>query len=237
MSKFIKVAHAYVFAAVLLLFSACSNGTVKLSPAQFADKINTTPAPQLVDTRTPEEFNKGYLRGAVNIDWRNDDFEKNIQRLDKDRPVFLYCLSDNRSGKAARKMMRMGFKEIYDLKGGIISWRSSGMAIAGMRNAESGMDRLAYNKLLKDKKIVLVDFYAPWCEPCKKMAPYLQELDADANNGLDVVRINTDKETMISAELKVDALPTLILYKNGVEAWKHTGYISKEDLLHEIEQL
>jgi thioredoxin len=234
--KFLKFVGIYMLTGILVILTACSGHKNRLTPAQFADRINAAPGSQLVDIRTPDEFNKGFLEGAVNIDWRSDDFEKNIQKLDKDKPVLLYCLSDNRSGKAAKKMRAMGFKEVYDLKGGIISWRSNSMPVAGVHDA-SGMDKIAYNKLLTDNGLVLVDFYATWCEPCKKMAPYLEELDADPNNGLDVVRIDAEKEVAISTELRVDALPTLIVYRNGVEVWKHTGYISKEDLLEQITHL
>ena len=77
---------------------------------------------QLVDVRTEKEFNEQHIEQAININIEDVDFEKNIQALDKTKPVYLYCRSGKRSNKAAQKMSSMGFKKIYDLNGGILSW-------------------------------------------------------------------------------------------------------------------
>jgi len=79
---------------------------------------------QLVDVRTPQEYNQGAIDGAVNIDYFNQSaFDTSVDQLDRDRPVYLYCRSGNRSQKAAKKLIRMGFTEIYDLQGGYSAYR------------------------------------------------------------------------------------------------------------------
>ena len=78
---------------------------------------------QLVDVRTAAEFNEGAINGAINIDYFEQDvFDQKFDKLDKDQPVYLYCRSGNRSQKAAAKLETLGFKKIYDLKGGYMSW-------------------------------------------------------------------------------------------------------------------
>ena len=78
---------------------------------------------QLIDVRTPEEFAQGHIDGALNLNFYDDDFTQQLeQKLDKNRPVMLYCRSGNRSGQAASQMVTMGFKELYDLKGGFMAW-------------------------------------------------------------------------------------------------------------------
>lgn len=78
---------------------------------------------QLVDVRTPNEYNSGHIQKAINIDFFNSqNFQTQFQKLDKSKPVYLYCRSGARSQKAARKLLGMGFTEIYDLKGGYSSW-------------------------------------------------------------------------------------------------------------------
>ncbi|WP_338038988.1 rhodanese-like domain-containing protein [Maribacter litopenaei] len=79
---------------------------------------------QLVDVRTPAEYNGGHIKKAINIDFFNASHFKNaFEKLDKNQPVYVYCRSGARSQKAARKLVGMGFTEIYDLRGGYNSWR------------------------------------------------------------------------------------------------------------------
>ena len=72
--------------------------------------------------------------------------------------------------------------------------------------------------------LVLVDFYADWCGPCKMLAPILEELD------IDVVKVNTDKYGEIAMKYGILSIPTLILFKDGVEIAKEIGFRSKEEL-------
>jgi rhodanese-related sulfurtransferase len=79
---------------------------------------------QLVDVRTPNEYKGGHIKNAVNIDFFNhSNFILSFSKLDKEQPVYLYCRSGNRSQKAARKLDSLGFKKIFDLKGGYMSWK------------------------------------------------------------------------------------------------------------------
>ncbi len=78
---------------------------------------------QLVDVRTAKEYQRGHIGNAINIDFFNaGEFQKSFEKLQKDKPVYLYCQSGNRSQKAARKLIQMGFEKVYDLKGGILRW-------------------------------------------------------------------------------------------------------------------
>ncbi|RDY60069.1 rhodanese-like domain-containing protein [Flagellimonas nanhaiensis] len=78
---------------------------------------------QLVDVRTPREYGAGHIKNAKNIDFfQRSSFEAGFSKLEKGKPVYLYCQSGNRSLKAARRLVAMGFSEIYDLKGGYRAW-------------------------------------------------------------------------------------------------------------------
>ncbi|MFX0556609.1 rhodanese-like domain-containing protein [Maribacter sp. CXY002] len=79
---------------------------------------------QLVDVRTSLEYTSGHIKNALNIDFFNaNTFQREFEKLDKDKPVYLYCRSGARSQKAAYKLLDMGFTKIYDLKGGYNNWR------------------------------------------------------------------------------------------------------------------
>jgi rhodanese-related sulfurtransferase len=77
---------------------------------------------QLIDVRTPAEFNQGHVKGALNMDVTDANFEKDLQQLDKQKPVYIYCRSGHRSNTAAKRMEKACFNTIYDLKDGINSW-------------------------------------------------------------------------------------------------------------------
>jgi len=75
------------------------------------------------DVRTPSEFNSGHIKKAINVDFFNpSNFNNYFEKLDKEKPVYIYCRSGARSKKAARKLLHMGFAQVYDLKGGYNSW-------------------------------------------------------------------------------------------------------------------
>jgi rhodanese-related sulfurtransferase len=147
----------------------------------------------LLDVRTAEEFEKGHLSKALNIDWNGDDFVAKIAPLDKSKPIFIYCLSGARSAAAAAKMRSDGFKTVVELQGGILKWRASNLPeTKGDPVKTAGMSQPDFEALLKTEKLVLIDFYADWCAPCKKMAPYLEEIKAEMAEKVSVVRINAD---------------------------------------------
>ena len=81
---------------------------------------------------------------------------------------------------------------------------------------------------------VLVDFWAPWCGPCRIIAPHLEELAAERDD-LRVVKLNTDENPQISAQYEVLSIPTLILFKHGQVATKVIGAMPKKRLEAELE--
>lgn len=82
----------------------------------------------LVDVRTPEEFNSGHLKFAKNIDYNGKEFKTQIAQLDKSKPVYLYCRSGNRSGKAADTLATLGFASYYNI-GGFETLKSEGFPV------------------------------------------------------------------------------------------------------------
>ena len=78
---------------------------------------------QLVDVRTPEEYNAGHIDDAININvLEADTFNKKVLSLDKEKPVYIYCKVGGRSNKASQILKELGFKTIYDYSGGYTEW-------------------------------------------------------------------------------------------------------------------
>ncbi len=233
--KYILVSLA-VFA---LFFYGCGHGQSRsnntiLNATAFAEKIKEHPSASIVDVRTPEEFSKGHLVNAKNIDWNNSNFDRQISALDKSLPVFLYCLSGARSSSAADKMLSSGFKEVYELDGGILKWRGANFPESRDADRSTGMNRQQFDSLVHTNKLVLIDFYADWCAPCKRMKPYLEEISKDMADKVIVLRINADDNQALCKELNVDALPCLQLYKDNNLTWTNKGFIEKQAVVAQL---
>jgi len=92
----------------------------------FESKINSLENVQLIDVRTPQEWNSGVIDGAMKININGSDFKGNVEKLDKKAPVLVYCRSGGRSGKAMKILIDLGFEEVYNLKGGITACNANG---------------------------------------------------------------------------------------------------------------
>ena len=120
--KLCHIALLIAFAGVLI---GCSAGShfVSLDVEAFGAEIQK-PGTQLVDVRTPAEYNSAHIPGAINIDVTADDFEQNIRVLNKKQPVAVYCRSGRRSKTAAEILAKEGYR-VVELDGGILSWQGS----------------------------------------------------------------------------------------------------------------
>ena len=221
----------------LYLITSCNGQTKQnfesISPKTFSEKINEDSKPQIIDVRTPEEFNGEHIDNAINENWNSNSFTANITKYDKKKPVYVYCLSGGRSKKAAEKFVALGFEKVYELQGGIMKWNADGFSKPLDKTV--GMSVAAYNELLNSDKKVLISFYADWCAPCKKMAPYVLKMQKDWADKVVIVRINADENKTLAAELKIVELPTLILYEKKSLKWRKSGFMSEENLKKQLQ--
>lgn len=115
------------FALILFSFcilNSCSEPipTGTISPTDFKRAIDKHKDLQLIDVRTAGEFKEGYIKGAVNIDYFGDGFQVEIKKLDKSKPIAVYCGVGGRSGSTLKVLQDLGFEKAYDLDGGITLW-------------------------------------------------------------------------------------------------------------------
>lgn len=209
------------------------SGGYNLAPTAFNTKLAEKKENAIVlDVRTPQEFETGYIPKAQNINYHDPDFAQKINALDKNKSYFVYCLAGGRSSAAANYMRENGFKEVYNLSGGISAWQNEGLPITTEKNIpiQDKISPDAYLKMIQSKPKVLIDFYAPWCVPCIKMKPFLEELEKEHGQNVRIIRINVEENKKLAKELKVQDVPVLILYENGKETWKHQGFIDKSEL-------
>lgn len=93
----------------------------------------------------------------------------------------------------------------------------------------------SFNELLKKNKIVLVDFSAAWCGPCQTLAPILEEVKQHFGEKLSIIKIDVDKNQALARNFAVQGVPTMILYKEGVQVWRQSGLLMKNDLIRIID--
>lgn len=107
------------------------NQNVKvLAVAEFSQKITELADNAiLLDVRTPAEYQEGHLAKSTLMDWNGSDFAEQAEKLDKNKPICVYCAKGGRSAAACSKLASMGFKEVYDMQGGISAWKGAGKAV------------------------------------------------------------------------------------------------------------
>jgi len=93
-----------------------------------------------------------------------------------------------------------------------------------------------FNEIINQNQLVLVDFFAGWCGPCKMMSPVLQETKSVVKDDVKIIKINVDQHQDLAAEFMVRGVPTLMLFKEGKMLWRQSGVLSKNQLVEIINQ-
>ena len=91
-----------------------------------------------------------------------------------------------------------------------------------------------FNELMKEKKVVLVDFFATWCGPCRMLSPILEEVSEESNGEYEVVKVDVDESYALAKKFGIMSVPTMIIFQNGEEVEKIIGLRQKEDLVDAI---
>ena len=200
LSRIIYLVGGAVLMAALL--PSCDNKYTTLSPLEFRDAFSQDTLVQLVDVRTPEEWNEWHISGASNIDVKDEGFSQNAEKeLSKDRPVAVYCRGGVRSVTAAQTLAKLGFKNILNLDGGITAWREAGLPVTDQWDylVFDGEDAPDFTvEIMEDEtvypegyagggisaptltlsdlkgKVVMLQFTASWCSVCRKEMPHIE---------------------------------------------------------------
>lgn len=217
----------------IYLFSFITLGQIHaqdgLATAEFEKRINTR-QPQLLDVRTAAEYQSGHIKNSLQADWLNkEQFTDRIKYLDKNKPLLVYCASGVRSGAAAKWLLENGFTDVQNLKGGMVSWKLEGKPVEAV-DAKAQLTVEQYKELSKSGDIVLVDFGAEWCPPCKKMEPVLQQLQKELNGKFKLVKVDGGIDINVMKSQKVETLPVFIIFKNGKEIWRKQGVVELSEL-------
>lgn len=219
---------------VLSLIGSVSAQYGLMKAQQFRQQI-TTGQYQLLDVRTAGEYKQMHLANALQADWtKSEEFAERVKYLDKSRPILIYCASGGRSGLAGQWLVQQGFNKVDNLEGGIIAWNQAGfptISDAGLRS----MSMEEYRRIIVSAPVVLIDFGAAWCPPCKKMEPVLADIQKELKGKFMLIKVDGGKDTEVMLANQVSALPVFIVYKNGKETFRRQGVLDKQTLMQHLQ--
>lgn len=217
------------FFCVLFIISCTAQTNTTLTADEF-EKAISKEAVQILDVRTQGEYTSGHIKNTLWANWNDkDEFARRIAFVDKNKPVYVYCLAGGRSAAAAEKMRAMGFEKVYELKDGINAWKAANKNVEGVTSTKQ-MTAEAFSLAINSSKIVLVDFGATWCPPCKKMEPVLKNLQTNNPGKFSLVKVDGGNDVDILKQYSVTSLPVFIIFKDGKQIWRKDGVAEEKEM-------
>jgi thioredoxin 1 len=101
---------------------------------------------------------------------------------------------------------------------------------------ETATRKISFSEMLKQEQLVLVDFHAEWCGPCKMMKPILEQLKSEIGNAAKILKVDVDKNPQAAQNYGIQGVPTLILFKRGEMVWRQAGVVQASQLKQLVDQ-
>ncbi|MDF1548921.1 MAG: thioredoxin domain-containing protein [Bacteroidales bacterium] len=236
--------NRYFFIPLFFSFfiSACAQDSnfSNLSSMEFEQLISKKNG-TLLDVRTTSEFSNGHIKDAGQLNYYALDFKRKLLLLAKDQPIYLYCNTGYRSKRAAEILVEEGYTQVYNLEHGIMEWNLENLPVIIEKDArpdtKNKMEPDEFYALIQSDKPVFIDFYAPWCAPCRKMMPMIDSLKAEFKAQITIVKINVDASKKLVKELKLGSVPYFVFYQSKTKKFEHYGLIGREELVSLFESL
>ncbi len=223
-----------LFVSLLFFASYMSANIVNLDAKGFKALIDKKDG-VILDTRTTGEYNSGHIEGAVLINLQSPDVQKTLLALPKNKPLYLYCFSGARSISVANFLLQNGYTKIFNLQRGIMDWSQNGYSLVTEKSAvvSPQSDKVSFDlfkSTTSSAGVVLVDFYALWCAPCKEMMPMMDKLNKEYSGKLKLLKVNVDASKELARSENIQSVPYIVLYKNGKSVFTRSGAITEAEL-------
>lgn len=225
---FNKIIYTLFLTLVVTLVAIAQQHAVSnLTVVNFEKQIKT-PNIQLLDVRTKQEFESGHLSNALNANFNSTtEFNERTSYLDKDKPVYVYCLSGGRSAGACELLVQKGFTKVYNMEGGISAWKAAQKPVTGSSPTKNGIQETEFNHLINKQQNTLVIISTKWCPPCRKLKIEVDSLKQEIKN-VKFIELDADENKTICTALKIKSYPAVIHYKIGKQVWRNDGFVTKK---------
>ena len=233
----LKYMNRLIILTILFLLFSCHNSSdisfknfdiVNLAESSYADEFI------VLDVRTSQERANGFLANSTHIDFYDEAFLDKLNLLDKTKPIYVYCMVGGRSSKAANKIVKSGFNEVYNLNGGFLKWSNNNLPIE-IPEKINEVTTQQYNKSFLDSAInsnpnLLLYVSTKWCAPCKKMNPVIDSLSKNYIKELKVLKLDLDQNVFLNEVYDIQSIPFFVLYKKNQQVWLKNGIIAYGEL-------
>ncbi len=222
---------------LLMVFPAFLNAqenTYKQLNALEFQKLAESGKGMILDVRTKSEFDSEHIPKSEYLNYYALDFKKKLLMLPKDEAIYLYCTTGYRSEKAAKYLVKNGYTKVYNLEHGILEWNLKNLpVIEGEKSAKLLMDKVSpdlFAQTISGDTLVLIDFYATWCGPCRKMMPLIDSLRTQYHPEMKVFKVNVDASKKLIKQEKIIGVPLFRIYRSGKLLFEKDGMMSRKEL-------
>jgi thioredoxin 1 len=233
-TKLMKNIILLIISCISVVSSYSQSATKHIGAVEFKSLVEKKDG-IILDTRTVPEFNRGHIEGAQLVDLQDPNIGSKLITLPKDKPLYLYCYSGARSRVVANFLENNGYSNIYNLQRGIIDWNNNKFAVVmpeGIKQSPKvdALLPIEYTNLIESEKLLFIDFYAPWCAPCKQMMPMINQLAKEYEGKVKIIKVNSDDSKELMQQLAVRGVPYFQLFKGGEKVYEKYGVVTKEEL-------
>lgn len=230
-NTFASMLKPLVLLLFLLSFYACKNNAVGKLDIDAFNQIASNNNAQIIDLRPKAEFDSGHIVNAASFVPNSPELDAYIDLLYKDVPVCIVGGSIEHNAKLIEALKYNGFKSINELNGGMSAWINAKLPIQKtLPKKIYPNDTIKFDDAINGDKLVMVDFNATWCKPCKMMQPSIDRVHDERYNEVIVYSIDVDQFPQYNEKYQIKGIPLVMLFKNGKTLHRSEGYLEENKI-------
>jgi thioredoxin 1 len=230
-STFASMVKSLIVFVLLLAFSSCKNSTSGKLGVDAFNQIASNSNAQIIDLRPKADFDSGHIVNAASFVPNSPELDSYIDLLYKDVPVCVVGGSQTDNTNLIEKLKSKGFKSINELEGGMATWTEAKLPIQKtLPKKIYPNDTISFDDAIKGDKLVMVDFNATWCKPCKMMQPSIDRVHDERSDEVIVYSIDVDQFPQYNEKYQIKSIPLVMLFKNGKTLHRSEGLLEESKI-------